>query len=666
VWERSCFIDFCRFLLYLVWEEMQAAEKLNRLRLAMTAQKLAAVIVPSADAHLSEYVASVDARREFLSGFTGSAGTAVVTQEKALLWTDGRYYSQALQQLDQDCWNLMRASDPSVPDIPEWLRTELHAGSRVGINPETISAATAAKWDKILLGISDSTDDRAMKSIAERSQNDIDETSPDQVWLVPIENDLVDDVWANAKPAREFNEVVVHPLAFAGKSSKEKLAEVRKQLADAGVEGIIFSALDEIAWLLNLRGDDIHCTPVFFAYLVVSERETILFASPNAFSLEAKEQLEEELGVKEILPYESLFDSAKRLGFSKVLLDIDGTCLRLHRMCTVNGIKTVSKPSPVKRTKALKNEIELAGIKEAHILEGAAIAEFFFWLEERVTAGDAVDEMMASEKLEEIRSEAAEYCGPSFDTISAYGSNAAIVHYKATPKSSKNIGKDSLYLCDTGGQYVMGTTDMTRTLCFGEPTPFQKKAFTLVLEGHVNLATARFPDQVEPAKLDVLARAPLWQHGLDYRHGTGHGLGAHLGVHEFPPLLSASLPPPKPSDERISRTCMARGMALSNEPGFYADGQFGIRTENVMLSKIVEDLTHRADFEMGMDWLEFETITFVPISKRLIDRNSISPTTLKWLNDYHKHVFEKVGLVLLERGKHEAYNWLKEQTSSLM
>lgn len=671
-----------------------AGERLSSLRKLMEKQRLAAYIVPSQDAHLSEYVADVDMRRAWLSGFTGSAGTAVVTKDKALLWTDGRYYEQAEQQLSED-WEVVRAADVGAPSVPEFLRTALANGEQVGINGDLISVAMALRWDRTLLQQQQQQSsfshqmqqtgplkDNAFVAVEDITRRG-SRVSGSGVLLTPVTQDLVDEAWGNEQPERVFHKVKVHPVEFAGISSTSKIASLREELKSEGAHAIVFTSLDEIAWLLNLRGEDILYTPVFFSYVVVTLDKVMIFANAEAFTEEAKEQLKEELSCGEIFPYDQLCAQLETLGSAgdaepnkkrartvenvdagqqvNVWLDPQCCSLTIQRCCTAAGHRIVSKSSPVRRQKAIKNEVELAGMRRAHLIEAASLCEFFAWLEKTMTSGSTkLDEVEVSDKLEEFRGSQPEYRGPSFDTISAYGSNGAIVHYKPEKKTAKQLGTNSLYLCDTGGQYLMGTTDMTRTVCFGEPSKIQRSAFTMVLEGHVRLAKACFPDAMEGAKLDILARDMLWRYGLNYKHGTSHGVGAYLGVHEYPPLMGSSLPPAH-LGSGPSPTGMAAGMVLSNEPGYYLSGEFGIRIENVLVSKDVTAELPDLGIPREKDkWLGFETITFVPIDRKLIDANLLSRDALEWVNDYHAQVLEKVSPLLEERGNAEALAWLQE------
>ncbi|GBG23885.1 Xaa-Pro aminopeptidase 1 [Hondaea fermentalgiana] len=669
-----------------------ASERLQSLRKLMEKQRLSAYVVPSQDAHMSEYVADVDAKRAYLSSFTGSAGTAVVTKNEALLWTDGRYYEQAEQQLSASAgWKLMR--DISAPSVPEYLRKVLDDGAQVGIHGDLISVATALRWDRALFpkagdsGVADITNrDDAVDDIPEDASG---------VLLRPVVADLIDDVWGSDRPPRAFNKVDVHPKDFAGQSSTEKVADVRRTLKKEKAHAIVFTTLDDIAWLLNLRGSDIHCTPVFFAYVVVTQNKVMLFARESSFTDGAKSQLSQELGCDKIHPYEDLktylgelsretgVDTAAEPASKRakreaedietkespfrILLDPQSCALAIQRCCIAAGHRVVPLANPVRRAKAIKNDTELEGMREAHFLEAIALCEFFAWLEGAVKGGaeQGLDEVRVSDKLEEFRSAHKDYRGPSFDTISAYGSNGAIVHYRAEQETAKVLGTDSLYLCDTGGQYVMGTTDMTRTFCFGQPSKVQRTAYTLVLEGHIRLAEAKFPNATEPAKLDILAREPLWKHGLNYKHGTGHGLGAFLGVHEFPPLIGSALPASS-AGSGPSPTSLAAGMVLSNEPGFYLSGDFGIRIENVVIAKDVSAELPDVGIPRENDaWLGFETITFVPIAQNLIDLDLLSPGARAWVDNYHAACMDKIGPLLLERGSRETYEWLKRATAPL-
>ncbi len=769
----------------------------------MARRGLQAYVVTSQDAHLSEYTAPFSKRREWLSGFSGSAGTAVVTQGRALLWTDGRYYQQALNEL-RPPWELVRAADPGAKTVPQFLASELPAGAKVGIDGMALSAAAALHWDRTLRGREGEARSRATKDALKatcqcRPLLERDGTSASCGacrLLVPLARDLVDELWGAERPARPRLALRVHPEAAAGAPVREKLAAAREQLSQEGADCLVLGALDEIAWLLNLRGSDIPHTPVFFAFLVLSADRCVLLVDREAASHVAAHL---DASAVEVLDYdrhlEVLGDLAAMIKLTpvgnsaaaaiaptpapapvlspsspggkrrrvemepaapaptpapahvpvpvfvpvpvpwpadlpvplplprpahepvlvpvpwpahvpvpvpvswpahvpepvpvpwpvhvpvhvpvrgsaqqaaansplKVWLDTDACALGLHLACSAGGNIIVAKPSPVKRAKAQKNAAELAGMREAHVLEGVSLTRFFAWLERRVASGPAIDEAEAADEIERFRGMQASYLGPSFETISAYGSNGAVVHYKPQHGKSLRILRDSLFLCDTGGQYASGTTDMTRTMCFGTPTEEQREAFSLVLEGHIQLALAVVPRGVEPAKLDVIARAPLWRHGLDYRHGTSHGVGAALGVHEYPPLLHASLPPAKTFTGKFSPTSMAPGMCLSNEPGFYLAEAYGIRIENVMIASAraspPSELSGK--FDAALEWLSFETITVVPLQRKMIRKDLLSPEAVRWVNEYQDHCRLVLEPLLSRPDDEPAREWLRRET----
>jgi Xaa-Pro aminopeptidase len=694
------------------------------LRAAMARRGLQAYVVTSQDAHLSEYTAPFSKRREWLSGFSGSAGTAVVTQGRALLWTDGRYYQQALKELAAP-WELVRAADPGAKTVPQFLASELPTGARVGIDGMALSAAAALQWDKTLRGREGESRSRAAKDALKatcqcRPLLERDGASANCGacrLLVPLSHDLVDELWGAERPARPRLALRVHPEAAAGESARDKLAAARALLAQEGADCLVLGALDEIAWLLNLRGSDIPHTPVFFAFLVLGTERCVLLVDREAAAHVAAHLASSAVDVVDydhhlevlgdlaatlkptqrcgspsaataapspasspLSPSSSAGGKRQRVEMEpaasasapvvaakaplKVWLDTDASALGLHLACSAGGNVILAKPSPIKRAKAQKNAAELAGMREAHVLEGVSLTRFLAWLERRVASEPAIDEAEAADEVERFRSMHATYLGPSFETISAYGSNGAVVHYKPQHGKALRILGDSLFLLDTGGQYANGTTDMTRTMCFGAPTEEQREAFSLVLEGHIQLALAVVPRGVEPAKLDVIARAPLWRRGLDYRHGTSHGVGAALGVHEYPPLLHANLPSARTFTGKYSPTSMAPGMCLSNEPGFYLAGAFGIRIENVMVAsahaKPPSELSGK--FDSALEWLSFETITVVPLQRKMIRKDLLSPEAVRWVNEYQDRC-RRVLEPLLDRHDDEpAREWLRRET----
>ncbi|XP_054167051.1 xaa-Pro aminopeptidase 1-like [Oppia nitens] len=611
---------------------------LKRLRSLMknssyVSDSIHAYIVPSADAHGSEYIASCDARRAFISGFDGSAGTAIITSKDALLWTDGRYFLQAEKQLDHN-WTLMKDAIPGTPTQAEWLCKNLSPGSRVGVDPFVISFET---WRQLA--------------------NQLDSAGH---TLVPINDNLVDEVWDN-RPPPPNKSVEPLQLVFTGKSWIEKIVEIRQEMVAKETTALILTALDEIAWLFNLRGSDIDFNPVFFAYSVITIDNIYLFIDENKLSPEASKHLHIDVSAInhqthgsniELRPYKMIKEFLKWMISQiqgKIWISQKSSC---SLVSLVPESRRVDSLSPIQLKKAIKNSVEIEGMKRAHIKDAVALCEFFAWLEEEVSNGD-VDEISAANKLEQFRREQEDFVGLSFETISASGPNAAIIHYRSTEETNRQITKDEIYLCDSGAQYKDGTTDVTRTIHLGTPSSFEKECFTRVFKGHIALATSTFPQLVKGNVLDTCARKALWDVGLDYLHGTGHGVGMFLNVHEGPMGISYR---PYPDDPGL-----VEGMILSNEPGFYEDDKFGIRIENlVLIKKANTKYNYR-----NRGYLTFETITLVPIQTKLLEPSLLTSEEIVWLDNYHQTCRDIVGKALEEQGKGSALQWLLRETQSL-
>eukprot|EP00899_Mesostigma_viride_P025248 jgi/Mesvir1/5908/Mv00678-RA.2 len=563
-----------------------------------------AYIIPSEDAHQSEYSPGCFARREFISRFTGSAGIAAVTATEACLWTDGRYFLQAAAELPAG-WTLMRSGQPGVPDLQDWLAKTLPPGSRVGVDPALHSAGAL----------------KEMREVLGRAGSEV----------VPIPGvNLVDRVWGDARPAVPMTPVRIHPEKYAGRSVADKLADVRKDMREAEAGALIVALLDEVAWLFNLRGGDVPHVPVSLAYAIVELEAVTLFIDERKLGDPVKQHLQAN-GVT-LQPYDGMLPAVYNLGLAGTKLWMDpakvnaaifgaavaGDDMRIAQASvqkkkggapggkgkgkkggegatakgfgaakadgkeeeaasSVNSAKSSAEPmgvhaypSPVMIYKAMKNEAELEGMRACHIRDGAALAEFWCWLEEEIAAGKTPSEYLVGEKLKSFREAAGGFLDTSFDTIAGSGANGAVIHYRAQKDTCRNVNADDLFLLDSGGQYEDGTTDITRTVHFGTPTERQKECFTRVLQGHIALDQQVFPEGTPGFALDILARKELWKFGLDYRHGTGHGVGAALGVHEGPQSVSPRFG---------NMTGLKAGMIVSNEPGYYEDGQFGIRIE---------------------------------------------------------------------------------------
>ncbi|KAK9372054.1 peptidase M24, structural domain-containing protein [Lipomyces chichibuensis] len=599
--------------------------RLAELRKLMAAHNVEVYIVPSEDAHQSEYIAPVDARRAFISGFTGSAGCALVTPTKASLSTDGRYFLQAEQELDSN-WELLKQGLPDVPTWQEWALREAEGGKNIGVDACLISAAQA-------------------KSLAEKLKN------RNGGELIGMDVNLVDLVCGEKQPERPKEHLRILGLEFAGKPFEEKLVEIRKEIEKNKGSGLIVSMLDEIAWLFNLRGNDIPYNPVFFSYAFITPTEATLYIDEDKITEKVRENLGDNVNIK---PYNAIFDDVKTFGEATAsndqkLLVTSSASWALTKSVGENKISTIK--APIEAAKAVKNETEVKGMRNAHIRDGAAQIQYFAWLERALLRGEIYDEVSAADKLEEFRKEKEHFVGLSFPTISSAGSNGAIIHYQPEKSTCARVEKDKIYLCDSGAQFLDGTTDSTRTVHYGTPTPEEKKSYTLVLKGHIAVARAVFPKGSSGFILDILARQYLWRAGLDYRHGTGHGVGSFLNVHEGPIGIGTRM--------QYNEVPLEVGMLISNEPGYYEDGQYGIRIENVVL--VVEKNTP-SNFG-DKKYYGFETVTMVPMCKKLTDPTMLDEEEKKWLNEYHSEVYEKTKSFF--KGDEYTLEWLKRETTPI-
>lgn len=605
---------------------INTSERLSALRGSMATKEngVQAYVVPTQDEHCSEYVAEADKRREFISGFSGSSGTAIVTTENAFLFTDGRYFLQAAQQLDSN-WTLMKVGLPDVPSWQEFLSKNLDSGSRIGIDPTLITISDAETISKAL--------------------------QPRGSHLMSVEQNLVDDIWKD-RPQRPHNPVHHLDEKFSGQSHRDKVQILRKELAKKKYPGFVLSMLDEIAWLFNLRGSDIRYNPVFFAYAVVTVDTVELFINKAQLGNVVLEYIEQVANVRR---YEEFFSYLREFP-SQLSIDAESKIVisgqaSLAIATALGKDSYVIADSPVAELKAIKNTTELEGFRHCHIRDGAALARYFAWLEEQLEGGGELTEVDGANMLELFRSKLDLFRGLSFDTISASGANAAIIHYKPEVDDCAIIKKDQMYLCDSGGQYLDGTTDVTRTWHFGTPTTEEKRAFTRVLQGHIAIDTAVFPNGTTGYMIDSFARKALWKDGLDYRHGTGHGVGHYLNVHEGPQGIGTRI--------ALNKTPLKAGMTLSNEPGYYADGQYGVRIESIVLVKDVQTPNNFGD----KGYLGFERVTFSPIHKKLVDLDLLTVQERNWLNDYHAETWEKVSPLL--KNENGPLNWLRRECAPL-
>lgn len=615
---------------------VDTTQRLSQLRELMKKHNVDIYIVPSEDSHQSEYIAPCDARREHICGFSGSAGTAVVTLEKAALATDGRYFNQASKQLDSN-WLLLKQGLEDVPTWQEWTTDQAIGGKTVGVDPTVITAASAKKLIKTL------------------KKND--------AKLVGVEENLVDQIWQD-RPARPAEKVIVLSDKYAGKDYQEKLTDLRKELDKKKTAGMVISMLDEIAWLFNLRGSDIPYNPVFFSYAAVTHDSATLYIDSAKLDDAVYEHLH---GVVTVKPYDDLFtdltvisqatesvpeqngDVVAKPKHSKILVSNQASWALSLGLGGEDKVEEVR--SPIADAKAIKNATELEGMRQCHIRDGAALIKYFAWLEDQLVNQSAkLDEVDAADKLEQIRSEGEHFRGLSFDTISSTGPNAAVIHYKPERGSCSTVDAKAIYLCDSGAQYLDGTTDTTRTLHFGEPTEMEIKAYTLVLKGVIALDRAVFPKGTTGFAIDVLARQALWREGLDYRHGTGHGVGSFLNVHEGPIGIGTR--------SAYAEVSLSVGNVISDEPGYYEDGNFGIRIENMIMTKEAKTNHKFGD----KPWLGFEHVTMVPMCQKLIDSKLLSPEEKDWLNSYHQEVYDKTHDLIKDD---LALKWLKRETAAI-
>ncbi len=588
-------------------DSISIKERVQALRQWMAQQQVEAFIIPSTDPHLSEYVAPHWQSREWISGFTGSAGTVVVTRQEAGLWTDSRYFLQAAQQLEGTGIALYKEMLPETPSIADFLCQHLQTGETVGIDGSVFSMQEARRLEKNL----------ATRQIRLRS--------------LP---DPMDSIWPD-RPALPQAPAFLYETKYAGRTYAEKLECIRAEMKKLSVNRILLSALDEIAWTLNLRGSDVHCNPVVVSYLLIGTEDAHYFIEPQKLTEEVSHYLENNHITCH--SYKDIYGYLSGLKDTDLLLTPDKTnyaiCMAASRSCHIT-----EAPSPVALLKAVRNEQEIQGLRAAMQRDGVALVKFLKWLEEAVPEGGQT-EISIDRKLHELRAEQPLYMGESFDTIAGYGPHAAIVHYEATPETDVPLQPRGFLLLDSGAQYLDGTTDITRTIALGPLTEEEKTDYTLILKGHIDLAMAVFPEGTRGAQLDVLARMPIWKHRMNFLHGTGHGVGLFLNVHEGPQSIRMNENP----------VSLLPGMVTSNEPGVYKTDSHGVRTENLVL-------TVPAGEGMFGQYLKFETLTLCPICTRGILCDMLTEEEISWLNDYHQTVYEQLSPSLNE----EERRWLEQ------
>lgn len=595
---------------------MTVKERITALRARMKETGIDAYLIPTDDFHGSEYVGEYFKCRKYITGFTGSAGTAVIMQDMAGLWTDGRYFIQAADQLEGTGITLFKMGEPEVPTVHEFLKKNLTQGRCLGFDGRTVSAKEAAELEKML------------------DENGVS---------LSVDHDLAGDIWEN-RPVLSCEPVTELDIKWAGESRADKCARIRKAMEKKGADLFVLTSLDDIAWLLNIRGGDIHCCPVVLSYLVMTKTEIRLFANKKAFQTDVLEALEKD-GVT-LFPYDSIYEYVKTFKKDKKVL----LCKKKVNSRLVSNIpadtRILDEENLTLLPKATKNPVEVENERIAHIRDGVAVTKFIYWLKKNV-GRIPITELSATEKLYEFRSEQEDFIDNSFDPIIAYGKHAAIVHYFATPETDIPLEPSGFLLADTGGHYKEGTTDITRTVVMGPTTEEEKKYFTAVLRGTLNLGAARFLHGCTGVNLDILARQPLWEMGEDFKHGTGHGVGYLLNVHEGPNRFRWKIVPG-------GNAVLEEGMITSDEPGYYREDGFGIRHENLMVCKKAEKT------EYGQ-FMCFEFLTMVPFDLDGVVPELMSARERNLLNDYHAQVYEKISPYLNEEEK----EWLKDATRAI-
>ena len=589
-------------------------DRIMRLRKLMAALKVDAVLIPRADEHQGEYVPASAERLKWMTGFSGSAGAAVIAQTSAALFVDGRYVVQVRHQADPTIFEIQQIPQAKISD---WLEKKLTSGAVVGFDPRLHTVAEIERFTEAL--------------------------SAHDIKLKPLPYNPVDRVWGQERPAIPTAPVRPQPERYAGKPADEKIAALQKELKANNQDAVVLTLPDSIAWLFNIRGSDVAHNPVPLAFAIVpAQGKPEIFVARAKLDAEAKAHLAAFAKIREPETFGAQLTALKTSG-KQIRLDPNTASWWIAKQ--LGGPKRIKRGAdPCIQPKAIKNTVEIKGTRSAHQRDGAAVTRFLAWIDREAPSGK-LDEIAAAKKLEEFRAETQALKDISFDTISGTGPNGAIVHYRVTEATNRKLKPGDLYLVDSGGQYLDGTTDITRTIAIGEPRPEMRQRYTLVLKGHIAIATARFPVGTRGIELDPFARRPLWEHGLDFDHGTGHGVGSFLSVHEGPQSIS-----------RRGMAVLEPGMIISNEPGYYKEGAYGIRLENLVLVTPPEKI-RGGDREM----LGFETLTFAPFDRRLIDAKLLSQAELDWLNDYHAQVRKVVGAQVAPDDR----AWFEEATAPL-
>ena len=584
----------------------------NKLREAMKRNKINHYIIPSSDPHQSEYVADYYTGRSYVSGFTGSAGTLLVSETVAKLWTDGRYFIQAANELKDSGIDLMKMRNPGVLTLEEWISENIKSGEVLGFDGRVIST---------------------------NQYKDLLKISKKNNFKIEMRNDLLEEIW-DSRPELPKEEIFIHELKFAGKRASEKINEVRKEMEKFGGKNYIITSLDDIAWLFNIRGNDITFNPVAIAYALITDKSATLYIDMDKVSSETLKELNNE-GI-EVCNYEDIENATLSIKDS-VIIDPMKVSAKLYDLIG-NDVKIIEKLNITTILKAIKNNVEIENTENSQVRDGVAMVKFIKWLKENLGKEEMTETSVANELLG-FRAEGENFKGESFGTIAGYKDHAAMMHYSATEESEYTLKEEGLLLVDSGGQYYDGTTDITRTFVLGEVTEEEKRDFTLVLKGHIALSTAKFLKGTTGMNLDILARRPLWQYGMDYKCGTGHGVGYFLNVHEGPQGFR----------QEGNTTVLEPGMIITNEPGVYKEGKHGIRIENTLL--VVKDMITD---EFG-EFYRFETISYCPIDLNGVVVEMLTAEEKEWLNNYHEIVFNKLSPLLNE----EEVNFLRKETRSI-
>lgn len=585
---------------------------LEKLREAMEEENIDYYIIPSSDSHQSEYVAEHFKGREFISGFTGSAGVLLVGLKEAFLWTDGRYFIQAERELNGSGISLMKMRTPGYPTIEEWIKKNIKTEKTLGFDGRLFSV----NQYKGFLDI-----------------------SKENNFSINMDNDLLKNIW-EARPELPKSKIFLHEEVYSGKYASEKLQEVRKHMKEKDAKNYIISSLDDIAWLCNIRGNDVKFNPVALSYVLINENYANLYINNDKIDDNTKEKLKNE-GF-EIYEYDEIEEHVKLIE-DRTIIDPNKLNAKIYS-CLSSDVKIINEMNITTKLKAIKNEVEIANTEKSQVRDGVAMVKFIKWLKDTL-GKEKITEISASKKLTEFRSKGENYKGDSFGTIAGYKEHAAMMHYSATEATDYELKQEGMFLVDSGGQYLDGTTDITRTFILGNITEEEKRDFTLVLKGHIALSTAKFLKGTTGVNLDILARRPLWNYGIDYKCGTGHGVGYFLNVHEGPQGI-------RPEG---NSTVLKPGMIITNEPGVYKEGKHGIRIENTLL--VVKDINSE---EFG-EFYKFKTISYCPIDLNGVVIEMLTNEERDWLNNYHKIVFEKLSPYLND----EEIEFLKVQTREI-